>query len=729
MTHPLKQVMKISEIGLFLRSYEGNQLSFASPIEEPNSLVSRDGQSLTTKGKSTAILVSYRPEETFQSAGLSLELSIAGWSRDHFLLLPGAAYNANRFEAHKLGYVPLLELSQVADLSGPVMSDVMRFSKTANESTMDCLAGDLSSPVIGIFSPTTSEVFLVSFPAFVKDWETGLSLKENLSEGVLQVSILFPGVRSHRYSHMNSRDDSPDTGRTLEARSLIDAKVSVLVEPAESVLDLYRLVFENRTTSNASQNRHLPYSKAFELVEEKYNRDSWRDHLDVYSSSSNPLVDGDSNPFQNGWCGGLLAVWALEAEGQGDSIERSALSFHKLVTEGMSPAGLFYGKLTEEGQWKADSWLHANTPERLNWHLVRREGDSLLSSMKVLLRRQKVGLETDSAEIEGLRKNAEALSKIWEMNQDFGQWLDQTTGKVEWTGTASGGAIPAGLALASVYFQEARFLEVAKASLATMEENYLKTGVAYGGVGDALSVPDSESIGALIESAMFVYAATGEERWIQTAEWATQQFATWVMDYDYPFPKDSEFGKLGMTSTGSVFANVQNKHSAPGICTHSGQGIFRLYRATGNTRYLDLIYAIAGSLPQFVSREDRPIHASNGQAMPSGWINERVNTSDWDNNLGGIFYGSCWCEMSLLLSYAELPGIYVDLDSGQYWSMEPIEVIVTYSGVTLKNPTQEFARVKVLMERSADRQLPLPLDSSFGTIVELAANEQQTLVN
>jgi hypothetical protein len=55
-----------------------------------------------------------------------------------------------------------------------------------------------------------------------------------------------------------------------------------------------------------------------------------------------------------------------------------------------------------------------------------------------------------------------------------------------------------------------------------------------------------------------------------------------------------------------------------------------------------------------VSRADRPIHDPSGRPLPPGWINERVNTSDWDDNVGGVFHGSTWSEVALMLMAVEL---------------------------------------------------------------------------
>ena len=57
----------------------------------------------------------------------------------------------------------------------------------------------------------------------------------------------------------------------------------------------------------------------------------------------------------------------------------------------------------------------------------------------------------------------------------------------------------------------------------------------------------------------------------------------------FNFPDGSDFDKLKINTVGSLFANAQNKHSAPGICTHSGLGVYRLYEYTGDAAYLDLI--------------------------------------------------------------------------------------------------------------------------------------------
>ena len=222
-----------------------------------------------------------------------------------------------------------------------------------------------------------------------------------------------------------------------------------------------------------------------------------------------------------------------------------------------------------------------------------------------------------------------------------------------------------------------------------------------GGPGDACQCPDSESAVALLESFTELWNHTRDPRWVAAARAAAMLVSTWIMPYDFVFPPGTEFARLGLRTTGTVFANVQNKHSAPGFCTYAGTGLLRLFRATGEIRWLRLLAQVTRALPQFVSRPDRPIHAPDGRPLPSGWINERVNTSDWDDNPGGVFYGSCWCEVSLLLTAAELPGIYAQPDTGVLQSLDHVSAEWADAARTelrVHNPTQFLANATIAVE-------------------------------
>ena len=88
--------------------------------------------------------------------------------------------------------------------------------------------------------------------------------------------------------------------------------------------------------------------------------------------------------------------------------------------------------------------------------------------------------------------------------------------------------------------------------------------------------------------------------------------------------------------------------------------------------YLELAKDVTLTVSQYMSTEKRPIYSwdvpkdasllnddslrAEPEKLPSGFICERVNMSDWESErcIGGVFNGSCWAETSNLLVLAEV---------------------------------------------------------------------------
>jgi hypothetical protein len=117
--------------------------------------------------------------------------------------------------------------------------------------------------------------------------------------------------------------------------------------------------------------------------------------------------------------------------------------------------------------------------------------------------------------------------------------------------------------------------------------------------------------------------------------------------------------------------------------------------------------------------------------MPAGWINERVNTGDWDDNLGGVFYGSCWCEVSLMLTIMEVPGIYVRTDTAEVHAFDHVRAEAVkenghLTGIRVCNPTRFPARVKLLVEDAGTAARPLGQNYLWGCrVLELTPGEEK----
>jgi hypothetical protein len=306
----------------------------------------------------------------------------------------------------------------------------------------------------------------------------------------------------------------------------------------------------------------------------------------------------------------------------------------------------------------------------------------------------------------GTRRLADRFVDTFRRFGQLGQYLDCETGDVIVGGSTAAAMAPGALALAGQYFVQPEYIEVAEAIARQLDERDVRAGITTGGPGEILKCADSESAFAMLESFVVLYEVTGLAHWLDRAQAMAAQCLTWCASYDYAFPPGSPFGRLDMRAAGSVWANVQNKHSAPGICTLSGDALFKLFRYTGNRLWLDQIQETAHNLPQYLSRADRPVGWP--PAMRPGYMCERVNFSDWErhDNIGGCLFGSCWPEVSLLLTAAELPGIYAQPDSGLLCVLDHVEarlVVADDATVTLecRNPTPFDATVRVCAESSA----------------------------
>lgn len=188
-----------------------------------------------------------------------------------------------------------------------------------------------------------------------------------------------------------------------------------------------------------------------------------------------------------------------------------------------------------------------------------------------------------------------------------------------------------------------------------------------------------------------------------------RQFATWIVAYDYRFPPASTFAKAGIHSTGSVYANTQNKHAAPGLCTYSGLALLKLFRATGDRLCVDLLREIAFGLPQYLPHPLHPV----GDAV-FGRMCERVNLTDWEGEegIGETLEMSTWAETSLMLTAVEIPGLYVQPDRSFAIAFDNIiaEIVSDHPRrllVRLTNPTQA-AGVKIFAESGDALTSPLP---------------------
>ena len=472
----------------------------------------------------------------------------------------------------------------------------------------------------------------------------------------------------------------------------------------------------------------LPFSAAWKILEEKYNRQNWQSTYGYYSVG---MQDNRYSHWQVGWVGGGMSSYPMLFAGQALSRERAKRTLDFMVNLGQAPSGLFRGiGAAVKGylRWYGDGF---DTPGTRRWHLIRKSADALYFLMKQmdLVQKQSPGQDLPGHWVVGAQRCADAFVKLWEQYGQFGQFVDEVSSEILVGNSSSAAIAPAGLALAARMLDESEYLQVAKESALDYYHRFVELGFTTGGPGEILQNPDSKSAAGMLKSFVVLYEETGEAEWLERAVEMANQLATWVMSYDFTFPPESFLAGWGCTRQVRCGPMCQNKHSAPGYCTLSGDTLFKLFRATGSRLYLDLIRETAHNLTQYLSRADRPVGR-----MPTGWMTERVNTSDWLEGVGEIFEGSCWCEVSCMLTYMEVPGLYIQPDTGFVCAIDHVEARVERHEngqieVSVTNPTRFPAAVRTLVENSVATQKPLGQNGLWSCpLLEIGPGETLTMV-
>ena len=309
------------------------------------------------------------------------------------------------------------------------------------------------------------------------------------------------------------------------------------------------------------------------------------------------------------------------------------------------------------------------------------------------------------------KKLAAAFVKTWNKDGEFGQYIVPETGEIAVYNSTAGAIVPAGLAMASDYFHNKEWMKVAQdAAKFYYHRDVEKQGLTGGHCGDISQDADSESAFGFLESLMALYYYTGQKEWLNRAEVQAALGATWTFSYDPVFPPNSEIGKLKSNMAGAIWASIQNKHAAPGICTASGDYIFKLFRATGNPLYADLIRDIQHAHAEAVNM---PGHLTTNNLVGSSMERIQLSDAEGKGSIGNfINTRNSWTETNGVLMALEIPGIYVNMDHKKLYVFDHVKaqvLSIDKSGITiqLKNETEYDANVSVMAETEKQAIKPL----------------------
>lgn len=562
----------------------------------------------------------------------SMSIVFPQWEKDAYIFMPACVYDGNSCEKLK-GYRPMYPAEECKPNPTRFMTEVPALNPDGS-GKIEVTSGDLSVPCFGVFFRNCKKAIFIFTEQACKSKNIGFAAESG------RVTIQFPVIRSKCYRTCRVDEPSTDSGISVSKGESVSSRVLIKEFDCNGIPEFYDIFFKNRRCLLSDSSADNGYTDAlWNTMEAHMNNDNF----------SGEYYAEMTKVWQCGWVGGGMSSLPLLKHGNELSKQRAVKTLD-FLTSHVASSGFFI-TLIINGVVKNDGG--SKNEHMKNGALVRKLGDGL----QFLFKHFEV-IDPKESWISAAKGCADAFVRLYEKYETFGQFVNIESGEIIYGGTTSGASAISALVRAWDYFKDERYLDTARRAGEKYYQNYVAKGYTYGGPVDALCCPDSESSYAMVESMVLLYEAEKDEKWLKYAKDSLHLLSSWVMPYSYEFPKDSEFARLKVNTVGSVFANVQNKHSAPGLCTASGDAIYKLYKYTGVKEYLELLRDIAFFIPQCVSTEERPIHTWDDEPLKlsPGWICERVNTSDWEgqNRVGGVFNFSCWCETALLLSFSEL---------------------------------------------------------------------------
>jgi hypothetical protein len=633
-------------------------------------------------------------EGAAKSAGVAVAFDFADWSTNNYVLIPASIYNGNRNRIEHRAYATGLDRQDLYKKDLPLTTtDLPQLSpEPGKPSKVEVTACNATTPALCVYNPRTKRAFIALAEQGTRLGDNGLMVEESPDRSRATLVVSAPGVRERKPEFIGF-GRSPDRGAEWKAGDMVTLRLRVyeFETPAiPGLLEKFMSVRKAVTGPNHPRNL-IPFSEVVRLMS---NRIDSRFHegkeFKFYCPENAAWISF-------GWIGGLMDTFPMLALGDEKHLERVTQTFDFAMPRAQGKAGYFYGALNHDGK----CFGREGYDEHPEICLTRKNGDVLFWMLKQfqVLKAQGRGAAIKPAWEQSVQRLADAFVATWTKDGQWGNFVNIDTGEVAVYNTTGGAMAIGGLALAAEYFHRPEYLKVAKdAAEFYYRRDFVAQGQTTGACADILQNADSETAAGFMTALMALYETTGEKAWLEKSRNLANLAATWTVSYDYELPANTELAQLGAKLAGVYWASTQNKHGAPGICCSSGDPLFKIYRATGDRRYAELMRDI--------------VHAHAEGIKPDGQITERLTYCDADSrgSRGGGSTG--WNELNGILMAMELPGIYVRTDKDEMYVFDHVEVKVLKrdrAGVTLAitNPTKFAAKVSIFAEN--EQRAPRPL--------------------
>lgn len=641
------------------------------------------------------------------STTVAVKFDFSNWSTANYVLVPASIYNGNRYRSIGAGYNPDYPHDMYYNPQVPLtISNNPRLSiENDKASLVELQTGNMATPAVCFFSPAEQTGFILLTEQQTKWGNSGVTITENAHKDQFSFDISAPAIRKLATGfgdfHL-SGDKAPDwkTGDEVSLRFRL-----YVFKAADIPSLLTKFIKVRKDISGSATPRNLlPMSKLLELGTGICSSNFTQQPIGNYYKPEN------NNDFQLGWVSGMINTYPMLSLNDTKERKRVGEELDFVVRKLQGKSGYFYGGIRANGEITGEK-MSRDFPEIQA--MVRKNADVLFWLMKHLLLLKESGYAAmiNKDWEAAAQKLATAFVRTWKKNGQFGQYIAPETGDIAVFNSTAGAIAPAGLVLAARYFNRPDWLKTAAASAEYYyQRDVAGQGLTGGDCGDISQDANSESAFGFLESLMALYNDTGDRKWLSMAEVEAALCATWTLSYAPAFPPSSTIGKLQANMTGAVWASIQNKHAAPGICTSSGDYLFKLFRATGKSLYADLIRDIQHAHAEAVNM---PGHITSNYLVGSSM--ERIQPSDAEGkeSVGNFIYTrNSWTETNGMLMALELPGIYVISDQSKYYVFDHVTATIIKKDnkglvMELHNPTAYDASVAIMSETSQEAKHPL----------------------
>ncbi len=694
-----KSIDSSQEYRLLECKYDKAQLKYCQPIISSSNTTSwKVDVQKTTITNGIKYSFDFIAQKDMNEVGVAVAFDQYQWSSDNYVMIPASVYNGNRQRIVNREYATGLDKTDyyrkdLALTSNPIPQLSPEYGAPSRIEVNVCNA---ATPAIAYLDRNKkSGIILLTDQGIVQNnqiLDHGLIIEETADRSIASFVISAPGVREKKPEFIGF-SESPDRGISIRKGEKITIHITKLSFHCNHVSELlsYFMKYRKTHTVQIPTRNLIPMSTVFSLmvqnIDERYYK---KDSIEFYCPEN-------ANWMSYGWIGGLINTYPILTLEDTCHLNKVFHTFDFALSHGQGSSGYFYDVLNADG-----TILNRDAAQNIpGIGLTRKNGDILywmikqFNLLKLQNREQMILPQWEKA----IQSLANAFVSTWEKHKTWGNYIQVESGDVAVYNTTGGAIAIAGMVLASQYFQEPRYLEIAQEAADYYYKNFFLTGFTSGGCGDILQNADSETAIALTTSLMTLYEATQEKKYLQQAQDLANLCATWTVSFPYQLPSDTPLARLNANLTGAVWASTQNKHGAPGFCTQSGDVLFKLYRATNDTLYADLLKDV--------------IHAHTEGIQPNGKITERLTYCDADSRGSRGDGGKTgWNETNGALMALEIPSIYIRTDINRLYVFDHVNARITkenekYIWIEINNPTSYDATVTIMTENAQMAKEPL----------------------